>query len=376
MTTIALGQTSLPDTDPSTISPGISKQDAPGVSGNWTYNFGTKLRVWGSAHRNFEIMNTDKGSSSTLALRTYDGGASEWTDWREFLFRDANGLMIFAVESFYSKGQNNFDGDLLLKSNNSDGFRNYGAAISFSKVSGGSNKRASIVAKQTGTDNDNIGLAFFTHSNTSTDDLVERMVVTGSGNVGIGTGTPDSGLEIVKKGDGVSVLKLTTQRPWEFIQNGVDGSAYLGLRSTTGSKSFQILSPSNLRTAIFHVNDVPESNKVVLVRDGGKVGIGTGSPDEKLTVKGTIHSEEVKVDLTVPGPDYVFESDYNLRSLEETEEYIQTNKHLPEIPSAKEMEANGVQLGEMNMLLLKKIEELTLYIIEQEKRIQKLEERR
>lgn len=103
------------------------------------------------------------------------------------------------------------------------------------------------------------------------------------------------------------------------------------------------------------------------IGSSGNVGIGTTSPDEKLTVKGTIHAEEVKVDLSVPGPDYVFEADYNLRSLEETEAYIKVNKRLPETPSAKEMEANGVQLGEMNMLLLKKIEELTLHMIKMNK---------
>ena len=96
----------------------------------------------------------------------------------------------------------------------------------------------------------------------------------------------------------------------------------------------------------------------------GKVGIGTNSPDEKLTVNGTVHAKEVRVDLSVPGPDYVFEPDYELRSLEEIAQFIQNEKHLPEVPSAKEMESNGVELGDMNMLLLKKIEELTLHLID------------
>ena len=114
--------------------------------------------------------------------------------------------------------------------------------------------------------------------------------------------------------------------------------------------------------------------KAFLFADMDKnIGIGTNNPDSKLTVKGSIHAEEVKVDLSVPGPDYVFESDYDLKSLEEIEAYIKAEKHLPEIPSAKEMEANGVQLGEMNMLLLKKIEELTLHTIAQEKKINELE---
>ncbi|GAA3591137.1 malectin domain-containing carbohydrate-binding protein [Flavivirga amylovorans] len=99
----------------------------------------------------------------------------------------------------------------------------------------------------------------------------------------------------------------------------------------------------------------------------GNVGIGTTIPDSKLTVKGSIHSEEVKIDLSVPAPDYVFETDYNLTPLEKLRNYIKTYKHLPNIPTAKEMEANGVELGIMNMKLLEKIEELTLYILQQQK---------
>ena len=100
----------------------------------------------------------------------------------------------------------------------------------------------------------------------------------------------------------------------------------------------------------------------------GNFGIGTTTPGNKLEVNGTIRSKEVIVEAT-NWPDYVFEEDYNLTSLKELEAYIKANKHLPEIPSAKEMEANGIILGEMNMLLLKKIEELTLHTIQQQKEL-------
>ena len=101
----------------------------------------------------------------------------------------------------------------------------------------------------------------------------------------------------------------------------------------------------------------------------GNVGIGTIAPDEKLTVKGKIHTQEVRVDMSGPlVPDYVFAEDYKLKSLAEIENYIKQNKHLPEIPSAKEIENNGLMLAEMNMNLLKKVEELTLYMIEQQKK--------
>jgi hypothetical protein len=113
----------------------------------------------------------------------------------------------------------------------------------------------------------------------------------------------------------------------------------------------------------------------------GKVGIGTDAPDAPLTVKGLIHSREVKVTATAGGADFVFENEYDLPSLEEVESYIKKNKHLPEIASAKDMEKDGIHLAEMNIKLLQKIEELTLYtiaqqkeIIEQKEKVKKLEE--
>jgi hypothetical protein len=105
----------------------------------------------------------------------------------------------------------------------------------------------------------------------------------------------------------------------------------------------------------------------------GNVGIGTTSPDEKLTVNGKIHAKEVIVDLSIPAPDYVFDDEYKLRPMSELENFVIKNSHLPDIPPAKEMEENGIDLSLINMMLLKRIEELTLYIIDQEKRIKSIE---
>jgi len=107
--------------------------------------------------------------------------------------------------------------------------------------------------------------------------------------------------------------------------------------------------------------------------ENGNVGIGAQNPDSKLTVAGNIHAQEVKVTMNAGRvPDYVFANDYKLKSLNEVEQYIKENSHLPEIPSAQEIEKNGLMMAEMNINLLKKIEELTLYMIEQNKSIEYL----
>lgn len=109
----------------------------------------------------------------------------------------------------------------------------------------------------------------------------------------------------------------------------------------------------------------------------GQVAIGTNDPGSAdLTVKGEIASKEVTVEISPgQGPDFVFEPSYELLSLEELQAYITKNKHLPEIPPASEMETNGVKLAEMNMKLLQKIEELTLYQLQLMKRFEAVEKR-
>ena len=101
-----------------------------------------------------------------------------------------------------------------------------------------------------------------------------------------------------------------------------------------------------------------------------RVGIGTINPQYKLDVAGIIRAQEIIVENT--GADFVFADDYQLRPLSEVKAFITENKHLPEIKSAQEMQENGVSVSELQTKLLQKIEELTLYLIQQEQTIQEL----
>lgn len=116
-----------------------------------------------------------------------------------------------------------------------------------------------------------------------------------------------------------------------------------------------------------------ESGKIAMVPNGGLVGIGTSSPTEMLSVNGKIRAHEIKIEIA-GWPDYVFSKKHQLIPLIELEQFIDRNHHLPEIPSALAVEKDGLNLGEMNKKLLQKIEELTLYLIEQNKNVNALEE--
>ena len=110
---------------------------------------------------------------------------------------------------------------------------------------------------------------------------------------------------------------------------------------------------------------------------GGAVTIGTTNPcNYTLAVGGTIVAEGIYCKLKNNWPDFVFEKNYELPSLSAVENFINENKHLPNVPSATEIQDSEISLGDMNAMLLRKIEELTLYIIEQEKRINELEKKK
>jgi hypothetical protein len=200
------------------------------------------------------------------------------------------------------------------------------------------------------------------------------MTIDGSnGNIGIGTTTPSEKLEIYDTQNTPGVISLKSLRSDAghvdvgriSVKQASTEVARIGM-PRAGHRN------SGYLTFWTKKDDAANLVESMRINENGNIGIGTATPDSKLSVNGNIHAKEVKIDL-VGWPDYVFEMAYKLPSLQHVEQHIKDKGHLQDIPSAKEVAKNGVLLGEMNAKLLQKIEELTLYTIAQEKKINSLE---
>jgi len=228
------------------------------------------------------------------------------------------------------------------------------------------------------------------------------------GNVGIGTTNPAAKLEV----NGNTLIKVAGIP--ELTIEGTGNSSYAGGaiqlksgvlqandkfnqttiimdRGTTGTGMLQIqrrfdneyngqlIDYSDISGWRFHTaseRTATTTNERFSIKPNGQITIGTATPysDYKLSVAGNVIADKVKVKKSTNGvwPDFVFSPTYSLPTLTEVESFIKQNNHLPEIPSANEIDKEGQDLGEMNRLLLKKVEELTLYLIEQNKEIKTL----
>ncbi|WP_299249079.1 hypothetical protein [uncultured Aquimarina sp.] len=174
-------------------------------------------------------------------------------------------------------------------------------------------------------------------------------------------------IEIIK--EGTIAGKWNPSRSY-FTLSGTDGSKMImDTNELYGSSTLHIGSKSGDLVKFRSVQENGVASDKMIIKNDGNVGIGTTSPDAKLAVNGNIHTKEVKVDL-IGWADYVFKEDYNLPTLQQVEDHIATKGHLINIPSAAEVAENGIHLGEMNAKLLEKIEELTLYTIQQQKLIE------
>ncbi|MEO9802545.1 MAG: hypothetical protein ABJF04_04820 [Reichenbachiella sp.] len=218
---------------------------------------------------------------------------------------------------------------------------------------------------------------------------IPRMVIKDNGNIGIGTTNPgihnsNATHQIYNSNDVVLDIQGGSRMGWISTGSSIDNGTLGGIAFTKANGQ----SDAHRQVAFIRVNTIqstvntPQStmefatkgsgsigNPDMVITPNGSIGIGTtATGSHKLAVDGSIGAREIKVEMTL-WEDRVFREEYELRSLEETEKFISNNFHLPEIPSESDVIENGINLGQMNAKLLQKIEELTLYLIEQNKRL-------
>ncbi|MFT5890260.1 MAG: hypothetical protein ACI9Y7_000350 [Dokdonia sp.] len=211
-----------------------------------------------------------------------------------------------------------------------------------------------------------------------------------SGNAGINTLTPTQELDVngTTKTNQLIVGDVATIPSFvsAWLEGGFSSQLFFNASSSPVDERVWAVSAINGDFKIFAENDnLSALQEAFVINRGlginidsvlfpnGNVGIGTssfidGADTYRLSVNGKIRAHGVKVYTT--WADYVFKDDYILKPLEEVEDFIKQNGHLPNVPSEAEVLENGIELGAMNAKLLEKIEELTLYLIEQQKEIQ------
>ena len=203
----------------------------------------------------------------------------------------------------------------------------------------------------------------------------------GAVNIGSNNGTAGANIQIGnnRSGNGNALFDLvgdvSTYPDFgvRLIRYGKGALAGVSRFSHRGPQALEFKASDNGPIAFLRSGDAVS----LYVTSAGKVGIGTDNPGSfDLAVDGSMAARECVITTEDPFPDYVFSSDYNLMPISDLKQFISLNRHLPNIPSAKEVEEEGgFRLGELNLKLLEKIEELTLYILEQEERIKALEAR-
>jgi len=360
-----------------------------------TSNYGS-----GFGHR---IINSDPGGLTLLNFQ----GRNNTTMWSDIMTLTSNGnvgigtnspaqkLSIQGNNSSVSVSQTSYNYSSTIPIGAQfgvwDGTFTNAAGIKFHRYRGVANSFANAYIGQASASGE-WGLDFRVENQTSASNPSQsRMFIKPDGKIGIGTTSPKAVLDVSAYIENEN-LGIVYGRLYEGYSNG-DGT-YLGVKgygtqnSSYNGKSFSIVhnfygeTNSSINffrgggtTGGFLTFNTKDNEERMRILGNGNVAIGTtDTKGFKLGVLGKIAEEEVKVAIYNNWADFVFAKDYHLPSLIEVEKHIKENGHLQNIPSAKEVVKNGIFLGEMNAKLLQKIEELTLYTINQEKRINTLEE--
>lgn len=179
------------------------------------------------------------------------------------------------------------------------------------------------------------------------------------GNVGIGTASPLPNSKFTLQTDGDYATAMTIRNP----SGSASFETYIG--GPINGNTISLGTQGDMPIAIF----TNGANRM-FISSAGNVGIGTDNPTYKLSVNGNIRSKEVVVEAG--WADYVFANDYKLKTLDEVENFIRQHHHLPNIPSAEEIEKNGLHIGDVQKRMMEKIEELTLYVIDLKKEMEML----
>ncbi|SEW51585.1 TMF family protein [Chitinophaga arvensicola] len=196
----------------------------------------------------------------------------------------------------------------------------------------------------------------------------ERMRINSTGNVGIGVPNPSQKLEV----NGMIVSSVTNADIGGVISLLNPAKTAVGAASRWSIFNMSGTYGNSLQFWAYDNQGCGGGlcNPRLTLMDNGNVGIGTSKPQSLLSVAGTVTAQKVKVTLT-GWADYVFDPGYVLPSLSELERYIAGNKHLPDIPAEAEIIKEGLDMGEMQQKQMQKIEELTLYLIAQNKKLEK-----
>ena len=194
-------------------------------------------------------------------------------------------------------------------------------------------------------------------------------ILNSNGNVGIGTTLPSQKLTVIGN---MALYPSGTTPNGSYngslmITQPTSSNQFINLVKGTTAWSIGVKG-NNYAIGPGNTTDVSFTPSFVIT-PGGYIGIGTTSPDKSLTVNGTIHAKEVLVDYAIPFPDYVFDKKYTLRTLYDVDAFIKDKGHLPDIPSADDVEGKSINVADLQIRLLQKIEELTLYAVDQQKRL-------